>query len=120
MKIYLLLKLTQEPLVEDVAGRATVDVEPVHLAGGEVDFVDVFGISYFDVGFEEFVLGVEVIGKGLEGGYARWRTIGNGGVGDGMEDALQFATDSMEVAIVMVIYTEAMSFGITEDYVCSG
>ncbi len=46
--------------------------------------------------------------------------IGKGGAGDGMEDALEFATDSMKVAIVMVIDAEAIAFGIAEYDVGAG
>lgn len=35
-------------------------------------------------------------------------------LGDEVEDAFEFATNSFEVAIVMVIDTEAMAFGIAE------
>ena len=48
-------------MVEDIA-CAAVDVEPMDSSGGEVDLVDVFGIGYLESRFEEFVLGVEVIG----------------------------------------------------------
>lgn len=48
-------------MVKDVA-CATVDMEPLDVAGGEVDLVTVVGISNFKTGFEEYVLGVEVIG----------------------------------------------------------
>lgn len=48
-------------MVEDIA-CAAVDVEPVDLAGGEVDLVKIVRISYFETWFEEVVLGTEVIG----------------------------------------------------------
>ena len=56
-----LLVFTQKALIMYVA-CAAVDVEPMDFAGGEVDLVDVFGIGYLESRFEEFVLGVEVIG----------------------------------------------------------
>ena len=52
---WLLLKSTQETLVEDFA-CAAVDVEPMDLSGGEVDLVDVVGIGYLESRFEEVVL----------------------------------------------------------------
>lgn len=44
----------------------------------------------------------------------RGRNLGNGDAWDRAEDALEFATDSFEVAIVMMIDAEAIAFGIAE------
>lgn len=118
MKIYLRLIYTQEPLVEDVA-CAAVDVEPFDLAGVEIDLVDVFRIAYLDVGLEKAVLGVEIFCKPLEG----LKVVGESVVlpfGQGLEDALEFASDSMQVAIVMVIDREAMPFGISKYDISAG
>ena len=40
--------------------------------------------------------------------------MGNGDAWDGVEDALEFATDSFEVAIIMMIDAEAIAFGIAK------